>query len=117
MILADENIDSAIIRAIREIGIEVYSVAESNSGIEDSEVIELSKNPARIILTEDKDFGEWVFAHRAKNISVVLLRYEFKDTAQITAILLSLFQTRLADLQNKFTTITVQKIRIRSLPD
>jgi hypothetical protein len=26
-------------------------------------------NPRRIILTEDKDFGEWVFAHGVKDVN------------------------------------------------
>jgi len=116
VILADENIDRSIITALRGIGLEVYSIAESASDIEDFEVIELSRNPPRIILTEDKDFGEWVFAHHVRDVSVLFLRYDFKDTAQITAIVLNLLQTRLSDLTGKFTTVTISKIRIRSLP-
>lgn len=27
------------------------------------------------ILTEDKDFGEWVFAHHVQGLSVLFLRY------------------------------------------
>lgn len=60
MILADENIDHSL---IRESGIDVYSVYEEQRGITDKDIIEFSRNPPRIILTEDKDFGEWVFAH------------------------------------------------------
>ena len=60
MILADENIDHSLIARIRQEGFEVYSIYESNRGYTDESVIELSRNPPRIILTEDKDFGEWV---------------------------------------------------------
>ncbi|SFF27985.1 hypothetical protein SAMN05216167_1429 [Spirosoma endophyticum] len=35
MIIADENIDHSLITTIRELGIEVYSVYESNRGIRD----------------------------------------------------------------------------------
>ncbi len=49
--------------------IEVYSIGENNAGISDEQVISLSGNPPRIILTEDKDFGEWVYAHKIPNIS------------------------------------------------
>lgn len=66
MILADENIDANLITFLRAEGIEVYSVRENHQGITDAEVIELSKHPPRIILTEDKDFGEWVYAHKEK---------------------------------------------------
>ena len=62
MILADENIDAHIIDYLRSKGIEVFSVRENYPGITDEQVIALSKDPPRIILTEDKDFGEWVYA-------------------------------------------------------
>lgn len=115
MILADENIDGQIIDAIRTIGVEVHSVADTHSGIKDEKVIELSKNPPRIILTEDKDFGEWVFAHGIVDISVILLRYKFADTAQIIQVVTDLLTRKINDLVGKFTVITIDKIRIRDL--
>lgn len=49
MILADENIDANMVSMLRSHGIKVSSVAENNRGISDAEVIELSKNPPKII--------------------------------------------------------------------
>jgi predicted nuclease of predicted toxin-antitoxin system len=107
MILADENIDHSLINAIRALDIEVYSVYELQRGTPDASIIELSRNPPRIILTEDKDFGEWVFAHHVKDISVILLRYHFQDTALIKTILIKILSEQLPSLFGKFTTLTV----------
>ena len=63
MILADENIDIRIITALRDSGLNVVSIQEDFRSVPDSEVIKISKQSNSIILTEDKDFGEWVFAH------------------------------------------------------
>ena len=115
MIVADENIDHNLIKAIRGLGIEVYSINESNGGIRDEQVIALSRNPPRIILTEDKDFGEWVFAHHVRDISVLFLRYHFKDTAVMKSILVDLLSERLHSLVGYFTTVTTQKIRTRPI--
>ncbi|GAB3642086.1 DUF5615 family PIN-like protein [Spirosoma arcticum] len=115
MIVADENIDHSLIDAIRDLGIEVYSINESNGGIRDEQVIELSRSPPRIILTEDKDFGEWVFAHHVRGISVLFLRYHFKDTTVIKSILVDLLSKRLQALVGYFTTVTAQKIRTRPI--
>ncbi|GAB3500178.1 hypothetical protein GCM10027341_24890 [Spirosoma knui] len=115
MIIADENIDHSLINAVRELGIDVYSINESNGGIRDEEVIDLSRNPPRIILTEDKDFGEWVFAHHVRGISVLFLRYHFKETAAMKQILIKLLSERLTDLVGCFTTVTIHKIRIRRI--
>jgi predicted nuclease of predicted toxin-antitoxin system len=115
LILADENIDDRIIASLRHKGISVYSVKESNRGISDELVIALSQNPNRLILTEDKDFGEWVYAHQKTDISVILLRYHYKDTFLMIDILLNVLESKKEYLFGKYTTITVDKIRIRSL--
>lgn len=64
MILADENIDHSLIAALRTAGYVVDSVYESHRSLSDEAIIELSRNPPRLILTEDKDFGEWVIRPR-----------------------------------------------------
>ena len=115
MILADENIDSDIVSAIRNENFEVLYVKDKHLGIPDEQVIELSKNPPKIILTEDKDFGEWVFSHQEKNISVIFLRYTFPEKESIITLLLSLLHEKGEELFGKFTTITTGKIRIRYL--
>ncbi|MDQ2769802.1 MAG: DUF5615 family PIN-like protein [Bacteroidota bacterium] len=115
MILADENIDHSIIAALRAAGYAIESVYESHRSLSDEAIIQLSRNPPRIILTEDKDFGEWVFAHDIRDISVILLRYSFRDTAALLATLLELLRTRLPDLYGAFTTVGVKKIRTRPL--
>lgn len=115
MILADENISHQLIHWLRSKEIEVYSVGEQQQGIMDEEVIALSRNPPRIILTEDKDFGEWVYAHQEQSISVIFLRYHVSEALEIRQILLNLIKEKGQELFGKFTTITTRKIRIRSL--
>lgn len=115
MILADENIDHNVIQSLRQADIDVHSIREQHRGITDREVIEVSRNPPRIILTEDKDFGEWVFAHQVQDISVILLRYPYEKTAEITSILTNLLHDRSSELFGSFTTITPEKTRIRKL--
>ena len=115
MILAHENIDHFLIDSIRKAGIEVCSVYENNRGITDEEVIALSRNPPRIILTEDKDFGEWVFAHHLQEVSILFIRYHFKDTNQMIAILIDFIFKNGNQMQGSFTTITIDKIRTRRI--
>lgn len=115
MILEDENIDTNLVSILRSKNIEVFHIKEGHRGVPDEEVILLSKNPPRIILTEDKDFGEWVYAHQERDISVILLRYSVKETESIISILLNLILSKGDGLYGKFTTVTTQKIRIRSL--
>jgi len=115
VILADENIDTHIVSILRSNGIEVLHIKDGHLGISDSEVIRLSKSPKRIILTEDKDFGEWVYSHKEKEIGVIFLRFEPNESKSIILILLELLKSKGDQLFGKFTTITTRKIRIRSL--
>ena len=105
MILADENIDHSIIACLRAEGIEVYSIYENQRGTIDLDIVTLSRNPPRIILTEDKDFADIVFAYQTKGISVILLRYSF--------ILINFLRNNISEIWDKFVTITTSKIRIR----
>lgn len=114
MIIADENIDHSIISALRGIELDVFSIYETERSSLDFDIIQFSRNPPRIILTEDKDFGEWVFAHHIKGISIVFLRYSFQETDKIIVILKRIFANPV-DLLGKFTTITTQKNRSREI--
>ena len=115
MIIADENIDARIISFLRTSNIEVYAIIENNPGIADEEVIFIAKEKKFIILTEDKDFGEWIFAHGVKNCSIIFLRYDFKEYEKIAQIILNLIRDNKEKLADKFVTITMDKIRIRKI--
>jgi len=61
--LADESCDFAIVRALRANRYDVLSVSEITPRAEDTDVIKLAVREERILLTEDKDFGQLVYAH------------------------------------------------------
>ena len=94
MILADENIHGFIIRALRDAGFEVISVRELSSGITDEAVIQMALQHQYLLLTEDKDFGEWVFAHHIKELSVLFLRYSFYEYKEIAQAIIQLLQSK-----------------------
>ena len=55
LFLADENLDFAVVRALRAAGHDVRALAEEMSRSVDAEVIALAGREGRILLTEDKD--------------------------------------------------------------
>jgi predicted nuclease of predicted toxin-antitoxin system len=114
MILADENIHTYIVHALREAGFEVISVTELNKGIKDEKVIEWALENDYLLLTEDKDFGEWVFAHHIKDLSVLFLRYAFYEFKEISQSLIYLLKNQEL-VKPVFVTLTPKKIRIRQL--
>ncbi|HET7117444.1 MAG TPA: DUF5615 family PIN-like protein [Hanamia sp.] len=108
MILADENIHYFIIKKLREAGFKVISVSEISKGIKDEKVITWAIQNNYLLLTEDKDFGEWVFAHHLKNLSVLFLRYHFQEYQRIADTLVHFFQIQ-DIIRPAFITITTKK--------
>ena len=115
MILADESLDNRIIQILRRQKISVISISEEFRGISDYTIIEIARKSGLIILTEDKDFGEWVFAHKESNISVIFLRYHHLDFEQIAKNLLHILKDKSNVFQGYFTVITKSKIRKREI--
>jgi predicted nuclease of predicted toxin-antitoxin system len=112
MIIADENIPVQIIDRLRLVPIDVYSIFESFRGAKDYEIIELSSELPKIILTEDKDFGDLVFAYNHKKVSVILLRYHFSEMENVINILIDFLNNNKVE-EFSFIVITTKNIRIR----
>ena len=114
-ILADESVDFRIVKKLRENGFSVISVLEKYRSIPDKKVLELAKKYKSILLTEDSDFGEWVFSHKERNVGVIFLRYKPNDIENILNSLLHILNKYKDTLSNKFTVIKANKVRIREI--
>ncbi len=77
--LADESCDAKITRALRDAGHEILAVGDIAPQAEDPAVIDLAVKENRILLTEDKDFGQLVFASGSPTNGVILFRYPFQS--------------------------------------
>jgi len=115
MIIFDENVEQYWIRLIKNLGIEFISIRENHQGITDLEVIEIVKKFHGLLVTEDKDFGELVFAHSIKDVSLMFLRYDQPNYSQIEEHLINTMHKYLKGEISGFITITKNKIRIRKI--
>lgn len=115
MIIADENVEAYWIQLLRAKNFTVYSIREHHPGISDPEIIELVKIRKGLLLTEDKDFGEWVFAHAISGISVLLLRYDQPKYSLVEKQLLAAITAFNPDNASVFITVTQTKTRVRRL--
>lgn len=116
MIIADENIDFKLIRKLRLLDYEILSIKESHKGISDFEIINIAKKTNGLLITEDSDFGEWVFAHNIRGFSVIFLRYHnVTEYSEIEAQLINAVKIAKNTEQEKFITITKNKTRTRTI--
>ena len=112
LFLADESCDACMIRTLRTDGHDVMAVSEEHRGAGDSTVLKLAADTSRLLVTEDKDFGQLVFASCHDHSGVILLRYPFPLRHHIAARLSSLVKDRGETLRHSFTVIEPGRIRI-----
>jgi len=70
--LVDESTGPRVARWLRNQGHNVASIYEESRGATDEFVITQAHEQARILVTNDKDFGEKVFRDRRPHSGVVL---------------------------------------------
>ena len=59
--LVDESSGSRLAKSLKEKGYDTIYCGDYYSGVPDEEIIKKAKKEKRIIITNDKDFGELVF--------------------------------------------------------
>src|SRR5205823_14341450 len=64
-LVADESCDFTLVVGLRAAGHDVVAITETMSGADDEQVMALAAAERRLLLTEDKDFGQLVFAAAA----------------------------------------------------
>jgi predicted nuclease of predicted toxin-antitoxin system len=111
--LADESCDVAVVRALRHAGHDILAVAEEHPGAEDRVVIDLSCRSDRILLTEDKDFGQLVFATQRGTVGVLLLRYPAHARHRLARDVVTLVAARAEHLRGRFVVMQPGRVRIR----
>ncbi len=114
--LADESCDFAVVRALRAAGYDVLAVAERARGAHDEDVIRLATNERRILLTEDKDFGQLVFAAGKETCGVIFIRYPASLRSELPQRVLDAVKRENSRMQTAFVVLQPKRMRISSLP-
>jgi predicted nuclease of predicted toxin-antitoxin system len=74
--LVDECLDAALVRHLRDLGHDVVYMAEIAPAANDAEILARARADGRLLLTEDKDFGDLVFRRGGRVPGIVMLRVD-----------------------------------------
>jgi predicted nuclease of predicted toxin-antitoxin system len=113
--LADECVDAPLVTQLRAAGHDVTYMAEVASATADTEIIARAHVEQRILLTEDKDFGELVFRRRLPVPGLVLLRIAPERNTLKWPRLSAAMGTLGDDLIGRYTVVDEARVRSRSL--
>lgn len=114
--LADECCDSGLIVGLRADGHDVLAVVEVLRGAADDAVLERATSEDRILVTEDKDFGDLTVRLRKPAIGVVLIRIDPADRAlkwERVRLRVDRFGDRLT---GRYCVVSPDRFRFRPLP-
>src|SRR3972149_4347450 len=114
--LADESCDFAVVRALRAAGHDIAAVADISPQADDETVMDLAVRDERLLITEDKDFGQLVYANARASGGVVFLRFPAKARAAMAKAVVELVRRRGDHLLGRFVVVQPGRIRIGKEP-
>ena len=109
--LADECCDRDLVGALRNAGYDVLYVLELKPGATDDEVLALAFDQQRILLTEDKDFGELVYRLKKPAHGIILIRIGVKNRSSKWPRIEKLLDAYPERCTGRFVVIDENKLR------
>lgn len=113
--LADENVSGLVIARLRGEGHDVMSIAETRPGTADDEILNAGEADARILITEDRDFGEMVIRQRLGVRGVILLELDRLTNATEAETVADVVSAHRERLVGNLVVVEPGRIRVRPL--
>ena len=110
--IVDECTGPAVARWLRQHKHNVFSVYEEARGLEDEGVLQKAVADNRILITNDKDFGEMIFREGKAHRGVILLRLEDERAPNKIRVLRRLLEQYADHLADNFVVATKIGVRI-----
>ena len=92
-------------------GHDAVSISQQLDGLSDIQVLRKAVEESRILITNDKDFGEMVIRAKEPHRGVILLRLVDERTAIKVDVLGRLFEQYDTQLSGNFVTATESSVR------
>jgi predicted nuclease of predicted toxin-antitoxin system len=114
--VADESCAGPVIRALREAGHDVLAIAEIARGATDEQVLERALAEKRVLITEDRDFGELVYARGRSSAGVILLKFPSRARRSAPATAVEAVAKLGSRLRDAFAVVEPGRVRISGRP-
>jgi len=113
--LADENVSRLVIERLRNDGHDVVSIAETTPGTPDDDILNAAGADDRILITEDRDFGELVIRQRLALRGVILLEMDRLANATEAEAVADIVSAHAERLAGNLVVVEPGRIRVRPL--
>lgn len=109
--LADESCDFSVVRALRSADHDVIAIAEVSPREEDDAVMKRAVDGSRILITEDKDFGQLVYANMQRTGGVIFIRFPARARRNLPDTVVDVVRQRGQRLIGSFTVLQPGRVR------
>jgi len=114
--LLDQSADARLVPHLRALGHDAVRVGkEFPGGLPDPQVLALAVAEHRILVTDDRDFGELVFAQRQPHTGVIYFRLGEYADLPLKIARLDHVLARYADRLDRFLVVTRTTVRVRGV--
>ena len=115
-LLLNENISRTVIEELRHRGHDVLAVKEAIPGAKDEAILARAQVEQRLVITQDKDFGELAFgAGLPASCGILLFRLSGANPNVDNRRMIEVVESR-TDWMGNFAVATEDRVRIRPLP-
>lgn len=115
--IVDECTGTAVVEYLRENGHDVVSVAETIPQCQDKIILNRAVHEQRILITNDKDFGDLIFRRGLSHHGVLLLRLQDNSATNRVRVVRAVFDRYSDVLKSNFLVATERRVRVRYLPN
>lgn len=115
--VADVNVEKPIVDYLKKEGYDVKWVPDYNCEILDEDLLEMANVEKRILITNDKDFGELIFLQKRLSAGIILIRVKGQRVEVKLKLIKKLFQNYSGKILNHFVIIADNKLRFIPMED
>ncbi len=113
--MVDESSGKKVFDFLLEKGYDVKSASRIMPGAPDFLVLQLAEKENRVLITNDKDFGELVFRLKRPSSGIILLRLRIDKPSNRIKYLSNLLLVFPNKLESSFIVVSEGQVRIREL--
>ncbi len=113
--LLDESTDARLGPWLRSLGHDVSAIAADHPAVlKDHEVLAIARREGRTLITDDRDFGELIFARNLPHAGVIYLRLDESADLTVKEGPIAFVLERHAAELDRFLVVTQRRVRVRS---
>lgn len=111
--IGDESTGNAVANELQRQGHDVLSIQLQAPGAVDNEILNKAVFEDRILITNDKDFGELVYRSGMPHAGVILFRLHNERATNRVRMIKHVLQNYRKKLKNNFVVVSEGHVRIR----